>query len=64
MDSLENKINDLRKKLTEIVQIKGGFADGEVIRISQELDIYIVEMQSRQKKKKESIATKPNTRFN
>ncbi|MEQ7049901.1 aspartyl-phosphate phosphatase Spo0E family protein [Paenibacillaceae sp. P-4] len=51
MDSLEEKINELRKKLTEIVQIKDGFADEEVIRISQQLDIYIVEMQSRQKKR-------------
>lgn len=52
MDSLEHKINELRKKLTEIVQIKGGFADEEVIRISQQLDTYIVEMQSRQEKRK------------
>jgi len=52
MDSLEHKINELRKKLTEIVQIKGGFADEEVIRISQQLDTYIVQMQSRQEKRK------------
>ncbi|MCY9763603.1 aspartyl-phosphate phosphatase Spo0E family protein [Paenibacillus alvei] len=50
MDSLEEKINEFRKKLKEIVQIKGSFADEEVIRISQQLDTYIVEMQSRQKK--------------
>ncbi|WP_260612161.1 aspartyl-phosphate phosphatase Spo0E family protein [Paenibacillus popilliae] len=52
IDSLEHKINELRKKLTEIVQIKGGFADEEVIRISQQLDTYIVQMQSRQEKRK------------
>jgi len=52
IDSLELKINELRKKLTEIVQIKGGFVDEEVIRISQQLDTYIVQMQSRQEKRK------------
>ncbi|NEZ42879.1 Spo0E family sporulation regulatory protein-aspartic acid phosphatase [Paenibacillus alvei] len=31
IDSLEHKINELRKKLTEIVQIKGGFSDEEVV---------------------------------
>ncbi|MCE5172561.1 aspartyl-phosphate phosphatase Spo0E family protein [Paenibacillus profundus] len=49
---MENKINELRKKLTDTVQLKGGFADEEVIRISQQLDTYIVEMQSRQEKRK------------
>lgn len=52
IDSLEEKITELRKKLTEIVQNKGGFADEEVIRISQQLDAYIVEMQARQGKRK------------
>ncbi|NEZ45405.1 Spo0E family sporulation regulatory protein-aspartic acid phosphatase [Paenibacillus alvei] len=51
MDSLENKINDLRKKLTEIVQIKGGFADEEVVQISQELDRLIMEMQKKKQSK-------------
>ncbi|WP_082061706.1 aspartyl-phosphate phosphatase Spo0E family protein [Paenibacillus sp. E194] len=52
IDSLDNKINELRKKLTEIVQIKGGFIDEEVILISQQLDKLIIEMQMRQGERK------------
>lgn len=52
IDSLEDKINELRKKLTEIVQNKGCFTNEEVVQISQQLDSYIVEMQSRQGKRK------------
>ncbi|MCY7487728.1 aspartyl-phosphate phosphatase Spo0E family protein [Paenibacillus alvei] len=50
IDSLENKINDLRKKLTEIVQIKGGFADEDVVQISQELDRLTLKMQKKKKR--------------
>ncbi|EJW15892.1 aspartyl-phosphate phosphatase Spo0E family protein [Paenibacillus alvei] len=39
--SIENKINVLRKKLTEIVENKGEFTDQEVVLISQQLDRYI-----------------------
>ncbi|MDR0268152.1 aspartyl-phosphate phosphatase Spo0E family protein [Paenibacillus sp.] len=43
---IEEKINDLRKQLVETMGIKWKFTDDEVIRISQQLDEYIVEMQS------------------
>ncbi|MCY9757639.1 aspartyl-phosphate phosphatase Spo0E family protein [Paenibacillus alvei] len=47
IDSLENRIIELRKKLKEIVRIKGSFADEEVVQISQQLDRLILEMQKK-----------------
>ncbi|MCM3289270.1 aspartyl-phosphate phosphatase Spo0E family protein [Paenibacillus sp. MER 180] len=41
-------MNELRKKLTETIQLKGRFADEEVIRAANNLIHTIVEMQSRQ----------------
>ncbi|MFA8301810.1 aspartyl-phosphate phosphatase Spo0E family protein [Paenibacillus alvei] len=49
MDSLENRIVELRSKLIEIVENKGGFADEEVVQISQELDRLILEMQKKRR---------------
>ncbi|WP_374015994.1 aspartyl-phosphate phosphatase Spo0E family protein [Paenibacillus thiaminolyticus] len=40
-----NKVNGLRQELIEIVHEKGKFTDDEVVRVSQQLDIYILEIQ-------------------
>ncbi|TDL57628.1 aspartyl-phosphate phosphatase Spo0E family protein [Paenibacillus dendritiformis] len=52
MKSIEDKINELRTKLVEAVGTKGKFTDEEVVRMSQQLDSYIVELQSRQAAKR------------
>ncbi|MFU1792945.1 aspartyl-phosphate phosphatase Spo0E family protein [Paenibacillus azoreducens] len=49
--SIEEKINELRKQLVETMGMKWKFTDEEVVRISQQLDAYIVEMQSRRDEK-------------
>ncbi|MCM3293296.1 aspartyl-phosphate phosphatase Spo0E family protein [Paenibacillus sp. MER 180] len=49
IDSLENRIIELRKKLKEIFQIKGGFIDEEVVEISRQLDELILEMQKKKR---------------
>lgn len=61
------KIERLKKQLISIVNEKNDFKDDEVVRISQELDVYLLDYQKRrlfaststvpaQKKRKESMA--------
>ncbi|WP_259391997.1 aspartyl-phosphate phosphatase Spo0E family protein [Paenibacillus thiaminolyticus] len=41
----------MRKKLTKGVENKGDFKDEEVVRVSQLLDMYILEIQRKHKQK-------------
>ena len=63
------KIERLKKQLISIVNEKNDFKDDEVVRISQELDVYLLDYQKKQlfastssttipaqKKRKESMA--------
>lgn len=55
-DDALNKVNGLRRELIDIANQKGKLTDDEVVRVSQQLDIYILEIQKdyikRQYKKK------------
>lgn len=51
-NSIEEKINELRKMLVKAAEEKSKFTDDEVIRISQQLDAYILKMQQKAKKLK------------
>ncbi|WP_374017314.1 aspartyl-phosphate phosphatase Spo0E family protein [Paenibacillus thiaminolyticus] len=44
-DDTLNKVNGLKQELIEIVHEKGKFTDDEVVRVSQQLDMYILEIQ-------------------
>ncbi|RJG15194.1 aspartyl-phosphate phosphatase Spo0E family protein [Paenibacillus thiaminolyticus] len=44
-DDALNKVNGLRQELIRIANEKGKFTDHEVVRVSQQLDIYILEIQ-------------------
>lgn len=48
----QNKINELRQKLISLANKKETLTDDEVVRISQQLDIYILEFQKRNLKKR------------
>lgn len=50
-DDALNKVNGLRQELIRIANKKGKFTDDEVIQISQQLDIYILELQKKYIKK-------------
>ncbi|MDR0269776.1 aspartyl-phosphate phosphatase Spo0E family protein [Paenibacillus sp.] len=45
-------MNELRKMLVKAAEEKSKFTDDEVIRISQQLDAYILKMQQKAKKLK------------
>lgn len=44
-DDALNKVNRLRQELIRIANEKGKFTDDEVVRVSQQLDTYILEVQ-------------------
>ncbi|BFH31335.1 aspartyl-phosphate phosphatase Spo0E family protein [Paenibacillus melissococcoides] len=44
-DDILHKINGLRQKLIHVANQKGKFTDDEVVQVSQQLDIYILELQ-------------------
>ncbi|WGU95019.1 aspartyl-phosphate phosphatase Spo0E family protein [Paenibacillus dendritiformis] len=44
-DDILHKINGLRQKLIHVANQKGKFTDDEVVQVSQQLDIYILEFQ-------------------
>ncbi|MBN3523578.1 Spo0E family sporulation regulatory protein-aspartic acid phosphatase [Paenibacillus apiarius] len=52
-DELTEKIQNLRQQLVKAVNQKKGFTDSEVIMISQELDVYILESQKKRYVSKE-----------
>jgi plasmid maintenance system antidote protein VapI len=49
-DELSQIIANLQKRLHELVKQKGMLTDDTVVKISQELDKYIVESQRRKRK--------------
>ncbi|WP_106769174.1 aspartyl-phosphate phosphatase Spo0E family protein [Paenibacillus faecalis] len=51
-DEILQKINELRQKLIHTVNQKGKLTDEEVIQISQQLDVYILEFQKHYKNNK------------
>lgn len=48
----QNKINELRQKLISLANTKETLTDDEVVQISKQLDIYILEFQKRNLKKR------------
>ncbi|RJG25321.1 aspartyl-phosphate phosphatase Spo0E family protein [Paenibacillus thiaminolyticus] len=63
-DDTLNKVNGLKQALIEIVHEKGKFTDDEVVRVSQQLDMYILEIQRnyiKRKYKRSSNKRKPKT---
>ncbi|WP_338140271.1 aspartyl-phosphate phosphatase Spo0E family protein [Paenibacillus thiaminolyticus] len=46
-DALLEKINELKDELSRLVEQKGEFTDEEVVQLSQQLDLYIVELQKK-----------------
>lgn len=51
-DEILQKINELRQKLIHTANQKGKLTDEEVIQISQQLDVYILEFQKHYKNNK------------
>ncbi|WCF11767.1 aspartyl-phosphate phosphatase Spo0E family protein (plasmid) [Paenibacillus thiaminolyticus] len=40
-------MNELKDELSRLVEQKGEFTDEEVVQLSQQLDLYIVELQKK-----------------
>ncbi|MBG9794629.1 hypothetical protein ABD76_19880 [Paenibacillus dendritiformis] len=57
-DDILHKINGLRKKLIHVANQKGKFTDDEVVQVSQQLDIYILELQKYYIKQQEKVIAK------
>ncbi|WII36004.1 XRE family transcriptional regulator [Paenibacillus thiaminolyticus] len=57
-DTLLAKVKELKQKLMDIANQKGKLTDDEVVQISQQLDIYILELQKYYIKQQEKVITK------
>lgn len=57
-DDILHKINGLRQKLIHVANQKGKFTDDEVVQVSQQLDIYILEFQKYYIKQQERVIAK------
>ena len=57
-DALLAKVKELKQKLIDIANQKGKLTDDEVVQISQQLDIYILELQKYYIKQQEKVITK------
>ncbi|MDG0874823.1 helix-turn-helix domain-containing protein [Paenibacillus thiaminolyticus] len=57
-DALLAKVKELKQKLIDIANQKGKLTDDEVVQISQQLDMYILELQKYYIKQQEKVITK------
>ncbi|MFD3272920.1 Spo0E family sporulation regulatory protein-aspartic acid phosphatase [Paenibacillus dendritiformis] len=57
-DDILHKINGLRQKLIHVANQKGKFTDDEVVQVSQQLDIYILELQKYYITQQEKVITR------
>ncbi|MDU5145772.1 MAG: helix-turn-helix domain-containing protein [Paenibacillus dendritiformis] len=57
-DALLAKVKELKQKLIHIANQKGKLTDDEVVQISQQLDIYILELQKYYIKQQEKVMSK------
>ncbi|CAH8771975.1 aspartyl-phosphate phosphatase Spo0E family protein [Paenibacillus dendritiformis] len=60
-DDILHKIHGLRQKLICIANQKGKFTDDEVVQVSQQLDIYILEFQKYYKKQQQRDIVKKSS---
>ncbi|WP_345890078.1 aspartyl-phosphate phosphatase Spo0E family protein [Paenibacillus dendritiformis] len=60
-DDILHKINGLRQKLIHVANQKGKFTDDEVVQVSQQLDIYILEFQKYYKKQQQKDIVKKSS---